>query len=60
MRAYENYTILLMNHSLKKDDIDKETSQKKFRTLRKNQLNKDGFYILTKIIIKGSPQLGGD
>ena len=60
MRAYENYTILLMNHSLKKDAINKETSPKSIRTLTKNQLNKDGFYILTKIIIKGSPQLGGD
>ena len=28
--------------------------------MTRNQLNKDGFDILTKIIIKGSPQLGGD
>ena len=60
MCAYENYKRVLRDHLLKKDTIDKETSPKAFRTLTKNQLNKDGFDILTKIIIKGSPQLGGD
>ena len=60
MCAYENYKRVLRDHLLKKDTIDKETSPKAFRTLTKNQLNKDGFDILVKIIIKGSPQLGGD
>ena len=60
MCAYENFTRVLRDHLLKKDSIDKETSPKAFRTLTKNQLNKDDFDILTKIVIKGSPQLGGD
>ena len=60
MCAYENYTIVLRDHLLKKDTIDNETRPKVFKTLTKNQLNKDGFDILTKIILKGSPQLGRD
>ena len=51
---------MLRDHLLKKVTIDKETCPKAFRTLTKNQLNKDGFDILTTIITKGSPQLGGD
>ena len=60
MCAYENYTIVLGDHLLKKDTIDNETRPKVFKTLTKNQLNKDEFDILTKIILKGSPQLGRD
>ena len=60
MCPYENYKRVLRDHLLKKDTIDKETSPKAFITLTKNQLNKDGFDILTKIIIKDSPQLSGD
>ena len=60
MCSYENYKRVLRYHLLQKDIIDKEKIPKAFRTLTKNQLNKDGFDILTKIIIKGSPQLGGD
>ena len=60
MCAYENYKRVLRDHLLKKDTTDKETSPKAFRTLTKNQLNKDGFDILNNIIIKGSSQLGGD
>ena len=59
MCAYENYTIVLRDHLLKKDTIDNETRPKVFKTLTKNQLNKDGFDIPTKIIIKDSPQFGG-
>ena len=55
MCAYENYKRVLRDHLLKKDTINKETSQNAFRSLTKNQLNMDGFDILTKIIIKGSP-----
>ena len=60
MNAYENYTRVLREHILKKYTINKETSPRAFRTLTRNQLNKGGFDILTKIIIKGIPQLGGD
>ena len=60
MNTYENYTRVLRDHILKMYTINKETSSRAFRTLTRNQLNKDRFDILTKIIIKGSPQLGGD
>ena len=60
MNIYENYTRVLRDHILKMYTINKETSSRAFRTLTRNQLNKDRFDILTKIIIKGSPQLGGD
>ena len=45
---------------LKKGAIDKEISPKAYTCLIKNQWNKDGFDILTNIIVNGSPQLGGD
>ena len=57
---YENYTRVLRDHLLKKYSINKETRPRTFRTLTRNQLNKDEFYILTKIVIKYSPQLDGD
>ena len=60
MCDYENHTRLLRGCLLKKGTIDKKISPKVFRTLTKNQLNKDGIDILAKIIIKGSPQLSGD
>ena len=58
--VYENYKRVQRDRLLKKDTINRKTNPKAFRTLTKNQLNKDGFDILTKIIIKGSPQLGED
>ena len=58
--AYENFTRVLRDHLMKKETIDKGTSPKAYRCLMKNQLTKDGFNLLTKIIIKCSPQLGGD
>ena len=60
MNTDENYTTVLRDRLLKKYTINKEISSRAFRTLTRNQLNKDGFNTLTKIIIKGSPQLGGD
>ena len=35
-------------HLLKKENIGKGTNPKGYRCLTKNQLNKDGFFILTK------------
>ena len=60
MNVDDNYTRVLWDRILKKYTINKEASRRVFRTLTWNQLNKDGFDILTKIIIKGSPPLGGD
>ena len=60
MNVDDNYTRVLWDRILKKYTINKEASRRVFRTLTRNQLNKDGFDILTKIIIKGSPPLGGD
>ena len=59
MSSYKNFTRVLRDHLLKKEIISKETSAKAYKYLIKNQLDKDGFDILTRIIIKGSAQLGG-
>ena len=60
MNAYNNYSRVLRDHLIKEGTIDKENCPIAYKCLIKNQLNKDGFEILTKIIINGSPQLGGD
>ena len=46
--AYKNYTRVLRGYLLKKENIGKGTNPKGYRCLTKNQLNKDGFVILTK------------
>ena len=58
--SYNNFTRIIRDHLLKKETIDKDSSPKSYRYMIKNQLEKDGFAILTKIIINGSPQFGGD
>ena len=60
MMAYRNFTRVLRDHLLKKDTINKEVCPMAYKCLTKNKLEKDGFDILTRIILKGSPQLGGE
>ena len=48
------------DHLLKQNTIGSDTRPKASRCLIKNQLKKDGFNILGNIIVKESPQLGGD
>ena len=57
---YNNFTRIIHDHLLKKETIKKDSSPKVYRCMIKNQLEKDGFAILAKIIVNGSPQLGGD
>ena len=59
MEAYKNFTRVLRDHLLKKNTINKDVCPKAYKCLTKNQLQKDGFDILTRIIVTGSPQLGG-
>ena len=52
MCAYENYNRVLIDHLLKKDTIDKETSPKTFRTLTKNQLIRTDLIYLPTLLSK--------
>ena len=58
--ANKNFTRVLRDHLLKREFTSKETSHNTHAWLIKNQLDKDGFGIITRIIIKGTPQLGRD
>ena len=49
-----------MRPSTKENIINKDVCPEAYRCLIKNQLKNVGFDILTKIIVKGSPQLGGE
>ena len=55
-----NYTRFLRDHLLKENKIGKETSHKTYKCLIENQLNKDGFKMITNSIVSGSPQLSGE
>ena len=59
LEAYKNFTRVLRDHLLKKNTINKDVCPKAYKCLTKNQLQKDGFDILTRIMVTGSPQLGG-
>ena len=58
--SYNNFTRIIRDHLLKTETIKKSMSPKVYKCMIKNQLEKDSFEILTRIIINGSPQLGGD
>ena len=51
---------VLQDHFLKNITISKDVCHKAYKYLTRNQLNKDGFDILTIIILENSPQLGDE
>ena len=59
MNVYKKFTRVLKDHLIKKETLNKQSSPRTYNCLIK-KLDKDGFDILTKIIIKGSQQLGRD
>ena len=60
MEAYTNFTRVLRDRLVKVTMISKDTCPKVFKCLTRKLLNNGRFVILLNIIIKGSPQLGGE
>ena len=57
--AYENFARVIRDFLLKDETIKNTSAPNAYKNLIANQLEQDGFKLLTTIITLGSPQLGG-
>ena len=58
--AYKQFSRELLDYLLDNDTIQRKNAPQIYQYYAENQMEEDGFLLLTKIVVKASPQLGGE
>ena len=58
--AYKQFSRELLDYMLDNDTIQRKNAPQIYQYYAENQMEEDGFLLLTKIVVKASPQLGGE
>ena len=59
-QAYENFSQQILDYIIDNDSIKEKNAPIMYQYAVEEQMAEDGFELLTRLVIKASPQLGGD